>query len=110
MSPAGSPSSPENPLTPDESLMPRDYGRREYVRLMAAKNPAIQDLVAQGYEFVTNAFRRGAAPKGVRAKEADALKMRLQREGYRTAVASAYDETGNHLPSMVSIWRKQRAR
>ncbi len=89
--------------------MPRDYGRGEYVNVMAAKDPAVQNLVTQGYGFVTNAFRRGASPKGVRAKEAEAVKARLQREGYRTAVASAYDEAGNPLPTMVSIWRKQEA-
>lgn len=89
--------------------MATDYGRGGYVRVMAAKDTIIQDLVAQDYEFVTNAFRRGAAPKGVRAKEVDALKTQLQRQGYRTAVASAYDEAGNLLPSMVSIWRKRKA-
>ncbi len=90
--------------------MSTDYGRGGYVRVMAAKDATIHDLVAQDYEFVTNAFRRGAAPKGVRAKEVDALKTQLRRQGYRTAVASAYDEAGNLLPSMVSIWRKRKAK
>lgn len=89
--------------------MRRDYGRRDYLKVMAAKDPVIQDLLAQGYEFVTNAFRRGAAPKGIRAKEADVVRSRLHGEGYRTAVASAYDEAGNDLPGMVSIWQKQEA-
>ncbi|MEE8282759.1 MAG: hypothetical protein V3R47_04500 [candidate division NC10 bacterium] len=89
--------------------MPVDYGREEYVRLMAAKDTAIQHLVDQGYEFVTNAFRPGAAPKGVRAKDAEMLKARLRQEGYQVEATSAYNETGDILPSMVSIWRKRRA-
>jgi hypothetical protein len=83
-----------------------DYGRREYVRLMADRDATIRGLVEKGYEFVTNAFRPGAAPKGVRAKEAEGLKARLRQEGYEVEVASAYNETGGILPSMVSIWRK----
>ena len=77
--------------------------------LLASKDPTIRDLVAKGYEFVTNAFRPGAAPRGMRTKDAEAIKARLQKEGYRIAVASAYDETGDHLPSMVAVWRKRRA-
>ena len=85
-----------------------DYGREEYVRLIAEKDAAIRHLVEQGYEFVTNAFRPGAAPKGVRAKDAEAVKARLRQEGYQVEVASAYNETGDVLPSMVSVWRRQR--
>lgn len=87
--------------------MPIDYGRGEYVRLMAVKDVAIRCLVDQGYEFVTNAFRSGAAPKGVRAKDAEALKIRLRKEGYQVEDASAYNETGDVLAAMVSIWRKR---
>lgn len=89
--------------------MPTDYGRGEYVTLLASKDPTVRDLVAKGYEFVTNAFRPGCAPRGVRAKDAEAIKARLQEEGYRIAVTSAYDETGGDLPSMVAVWRKRRA-
>ena len=89
--------------------MPGDYGRREYLKMMAARDPVIQDLQKQGYEFFTNAFRRGAAPRGIWAKEADVVRSRLHREGYRTTVASAYDAAGNHIPSMVSIWQKREA-
>lgn len=77
--------------------------------LLASKDPAIRDLVAEGYEFVTNAFRPGAVPGGVRTRDAEGIKARLQKEGYRIAVTSAYDETGHHLPSMVAVWRKRRA-
>lgn len=85
-----------------------DYGRGEYVRLMAEKDAGIRRLIAQGYEFVTNAFRPGAAPKGVRAKDAEAVKARLRRDGYQVEAASAYNETGDVLLSMVSVWRRQR--
>ncbi|MEE9171740.1 MAG: hypothetical protein V3U41_02380 [candidate division NC10 bacterium] len=88
--------------------MPMDYGRGEYVRLMADRDVTIQRLVAKGYEFVTNAFRPAAAPKGVRAKDAEAVTARLRQEGYQVEVASAYNETGDILPSMISIWRKRR--
>ncbi len=82
-----------------------DYGRGEYVRMMTEQDVNIRRLVGKGYEFVTNAFRPGAAPKGVQARDADAVRARLRREGYEVVVASAYDETGEVLPSMVSIWR-----
>jgi hypothetical protein len=85
-----------------------DYGRGEYVRLMAEKDADIRRLIARGYEFVTNAFRAGAAPKGVRAKDAEAVKARLRQEGYQVEMASAYNETGDVLLSMVSVWRRQR--
>jgi len=85
-----------------------DYGRGEYVRLIAEKDAAIRRLVEQGYEFVTNAFRPGAAPEGVRAKGAEAVKARLRQEGYQVEVSPAYNETGDVLPSMVAVWRRQR--
>ncbi|MFQ5848364.1 MAG: hypothetical protein ACE5IQ_11930 [Candidatus Methylomirabilales bacterium] len=84
-----------------------DYGRGEFVKLMAARDATIRRLVDEGYEFVTNVFRPGAAPKGVRAKDAQALTARLRRDGYRVEGASAYDETGDPLAAMMSIWRKR---
>lgn len=86
-----------------------DYGRGEYVRLMAARDAAIRRLVDQGYEFVTNAFRPGSAPTGVRTKDPDGIVARLRRDGYEVEVASAYNETGDILSSMVSIWRLRKA-
>lgn len=89
--------------------MEEDYGREAYLKLMVALDGGIRRLVDEGFEFVTNAFRRGAAPKGVRAKDADILATRLRQEGYQVEVATAYNETGDALPSMASIWRKRRA-
>lgn len=86
-----------------------DYGREAYLKLMVARDGDIRRLMEQGFEFVTNAFRRGAAPKGVRAKDADTMTARLRQDGYQVEAATAYDETGNALPSMASIWRKPKA-
>lgn len=76
--------------------------------MMAEKDAAIGHLVEQGYEFVTNAFRPGAAPEGVRVKGVEAVKARLRQEGYQVEVSSAYNETGEVLPAMVAVWRKRR--
>jgi hypothetical protein len=90
-------------------IVESDYGRGEYLRLMVSRDRTIQRLVEDGYQFVTNAFRVGAAPKGVRAKDAEAVATRLRREGYRVELASAYNETGDPVASMVSVWRKRAA-
>lgn len=87
--------------------MPTDYGRGEYVRLLAETDATIRRLVDDRYEFVTNAFRPGAAPQGVRTKDAGVLQAQLRREGYEVAIAPAYNETGNVLASMVSVWRRR---
>ena len=84
-----------------------DYGRGEYMKLLASRDAAIRRLVDGGYEFVTNAFRPGAGPEGVRTKDAEALQAGLRREGYQVEVASAYNETGDLLTSMVSVWRRR---
>lgn len=86
-----------------------DYGRGDYLKLIASKDSSIRRLIDAGYEFVTNAFRTGLAPKEVRAKDVESLKQKLRQEGYHVEVASAYNETGDSLPSMVSLWRKRRA-
>jgi hypothetical protein len=86
-----------------------DYGRGEYMKLLASRDAAIRRLVDGGYEFVTNAFRPGAGPKGIRTKDADTLATRLREDGYQVEAATAYNETGDTLPSMVSIWRKPKA-
>ncbi|HEY4719283.1 MAG TPA: hypothetical protein VFF51_02935 [Candidatus Methylomirabilis sp.] len=83
-----------------------DYGRGEHVKLMASRDGTIRHLVEQGYEFVTNAFRPGAQPRGVRVRDAQAVASRLRREGYQVEVAPAYSEAGDILTPMVSVWRK----
>jgi len=84
-----------------------DFGRQAFIDLMASKDPAIRRLVEQGYEFVTNAFQAGGKPAGLRVKDAHALVARLAGEGYLTALCSAYNEIGDPLPGMQSVWRKR---
>jgi hypothetical protein len=86
-----------------------DYGRGEHMQLPASRDAASRCLADGGYEFVANAFRPGAGPKGVRTKDADTLATRLREDGYQVEVATAYNETGDALPSMASIWRKPKA-
>ena len=38
------------------------------IALIAARDPQIRGLVEQGFEFVTNAFKAGAAPPGMQGK------------------------------------------
>jgi len=85
-----------------------DYGRANYLQLLASKDASIQRLMDAGYEFVTNAFRVGLVPEGVRAKDVESLKQRLRQEGYHVEVTSAYNEPGDPLPTMVSLWRRRR--
>jgi hypothetical protein len=54
-----------------------------YVALLAACDPTIRALVEQGFEFVTNAFKAGAAPPGLKAPTDQDHVRRLRQEGYR---------------------------
>ena len=76
---------------------------------MAERDPEIDRLVRDGFAFVTNAFRPGKVPPGIRAQDAPAVARRLEREGSVTALAGAYDEQGTLRPEMASVWRKPRA-
>src|ERR671923_1756597 len=49
-----------------EAMMARPE-KDAYVALLAACDPTIRALVEQGFEFVTNAFKAGAAPPGLKA-------------------------------------------
>ncbi len=85
-----------------------DFGRQAFIDLMASKDPAIQRLVEQGYEFVTNAFQSGSKPANLRVKDAQALVAQLEQGGYMTALCSAYNEVGAPIPGMQSVWRRHR--
>ena len=85
-----------------------DFGRKAFIELMASRDPAIRRLIEDGYEFVTNAFELGARPAAVPVKDAEAVAAQLRREGYLTELCSAYNEAGDPLPRMQSVWRKQR--
>jgi hypothetical protein len=78
-----------------------------YVTLIAARDPQIRALLDHGFEFVTNAFKAGAAPPGIKARTDREHMRRLRQEGYQVAVSTAYDEQGRPHPSLNAIWRKK---
>jgi hypothetical protein len=79
-----------------------------YVALIAARDPQIRALLDQGFEFVTNAVKAGAAPPGIKAKTDQEHVRRLRQEGYQVEVTTAYDENGHPRPTLSTIWRKKR--
>ena len=83
-----------------------DFGREAYIDLMGSKDPAIKRLIDEGYEFVTNAFTTGSKPPGLRVKDAEAVASQLAQQGYLTELCPAYNEAGNPIPGMQSVWRK----
>jgi hypothetical protein len=78
-----------------------------YVALIAARDPQIRALVEQGFEFVTNAFRAGSAPPGMKVKTDRDHVRSLQQTGYQVEVTSGYDEQGHPRPTLCAIWRKK---
>jgi hypothetical protein len=84
--------------------------RKEYMSLLRAADAQIAGLLDQGYAFVTNAFRPGEAPPGLRVKDSDQVAAQLRSEGWQVEVATAYDERGHALPRMASIWRRRPVR
>jgi hypothetical protein len=84
-----------------------EQGKDAYLALIAARDPEIRALLDQGFEFVTNAFKAGAAPPGIKART-DVEHMRgLRQEGYQVEVSTAYDEQGHPRPTLSAIWRKK---
>ena len=81
--------------------------KEAYLALIAAHDPEIRTLLDQGFEFVTNTFKAGSAPSGMKARTDREHVRRLQQEGYQVAVTAAYDEQGQHRPSLSAIWRKK---
>jgi hypothetical protein len=81
--------------------------KEAYLALIAAQDPDIRALLDQGFEFVTNAFKAGAAPSGIKARTDREHVRRLQQEGYQVEVTAAYDEQGQLRPSLSAIWRKK---
>jgi hypothetical protein len=55
--------------------------KEAYLTLIAAHDPAIRTLLDHGFAFVTNAFKAGAAPSGMKARTDRAHVRRLQEEG-----------------------------
>ena len=81
--------------------------KEAYLALIAACDPEIRALLDRGFEFVTNAFKAGAAPSGMKARTDREQVRRLQQEGYQVAVSAAYDEQGHPRSSLSAIWRKK---
>ena len=82
--------------------------KEAHVRRMGERDPEILRLLTEGYEFVTNAFRRGRRPAELRVPDAEAVAQTLEREGCTAAIANAYDERGAARPEMASVWRRKR--
>jgi hypothetical protein len=82
--------------------------KETYVALIAARDPQIRALVDQGFDFVTNAFKTGAVPPGIKGRTDREHVRRLEQEGYQVEVSAAYDEQGNPRPTLSAIWRKKR--
>jgi len=80
--------------------------KEAYLALIAQQDVQIRTLLAQGFEFVTNAFKAGAAPPGVKAKTDLEQVRSLQRQGFQVELSAAYDERGQPRPSLSAIWRK----
>ena len=85
-----------------------DFGRKAYIDLMVSKDPEIRRMVEQGYEFVTNAFKADATPAAVLVNDAQTVASQLKRDGYLVELCPAYNEIGDPIPGMQSIWRKRR--
>jgi hypothetical protein len=85
------------------SLIPRAYLHSHFL----AKIRANCELLDQGFEFVTNAFKVDAAPSGMKARTDQEHVWRLQQAGYQVEVTAAYDEQGQPRPSLSAIWRKK---
>jgi hypothetical protein len=81
--------------------------KEAYLALIASRDPEIRALLDQGFAFVTNAFKAGAAPPGMKVRMDRDHVRRLQQEGYQVAVSAAYDEHGQPRPSLSAIWRKK---
>jgi hypothetical protein len=81
--------------------------KEAYLALIAAQDQQIRALLDQGFEFVTNAFKAGAAPSGMKARTDRDHVRRLQQEGYQVEVTAAYDEQGQLRPTLSAIWRKK---
>jgi len=85
-----------------------DFGRKAYIDLMVSKDPAIGRLIDEGYEFVTNAFTPAAMPPEVQIKDAETVTSELRRQGYLIELCAAYNEAGDPISRMQSVWRRRR--
>ena len=78
-----------------------------YLAMLAATDPEIRRLLDEGFEFVTNAFKQGCVPPGVKGRVDREIARRFAKEGYQVELGPAYDERGNVRSTMSSIWGKK---
>jgi len=83
--------------------------RESYMELLRQSDTWVAELLDQGFAFVTNAFRPGLAPTGILVRDCDWMAANLRSEGWEVEVAAAYDEAGQSLPRMASLWRRRRS-
>jgi ribulose bisphosphate carboxylase small subunit len=83
-------------------------GKDAYVAMIAQRDPQVRALMDQGFEFVTNALKAGAAPPSLKTKTDQEQVRRLRGEGYEVEASTAYDEQGHPRPTLSAIWRKKR--
>lgn len=57
--------------------------KEAYLILIAARDPEIRTLLDHGFEFVTNAFKVGAAPSGMKARTDREHVRSCNRKGIR---------------------------
>jgi len=82
--------------------------RASYLQLLRRGDARIAALLDQGFTFVTNAFRPGQVPPGVPVRDCDQMAAGLRGEGWEVELAAAYDEGGQPLPQMASVWRRRK--
>jgi hypothetical protein len=85
-----------------------EHRKDAYLALIAARDPDIRALLDDAFEFVTNAFKVGEVPPGVKARTVQEHVRRPRQERYRVEVSTAYDEQGHPRPSLSAIWRKKQ--
>ena len=88
-------------------LVRSPVSREAYLSLLRARDPRIGALIDQGFAFVTNAFRPGQAPAGIPVPDCDQVAVKLRGDGWQVETATAYDERGQALPQMASLWRRR---
>jgi hypothetical protein len=84
-----------------------EHEKDVYLTLIAALDLQIRALLDQGFAFVTNAFKAGTAPPGLKVKTDREHVQSLPQEGYQVEVNTAYDEHGRPRPTLSGIWRKK---
>ncbi|MFI5339347.1 MAG: hypothetical protein ACHQ7N_05870 [Candidatus Methylomirabilales bacterium] len=83
--------------------------REGYMQLLRKSDARSANLLDQGFAFVTNAFRPERVPPGIPVRDCDQMAAKLRGEGWDVEVAAAYDEAGQALPQMASLWRRRRS-